>query len=117
MRSHVRVLGQFQGIRNSGDERVACLAWGSGNSITRVKMIIKASSQCRPDSGDLFEVGDAGTHHALQPSEVLQELAPLGRAQPGDGFEDRLVIAASPLAPVPGDREAMRFVADALYQP
>src|SRR5260370_13308963 len=117
MRSHVRVLGQFQGIRNSGDETVACLALGSGNSITRVQMIIKASSQCRPDSGDLFEVGDAGAHHALQPSEVLQELPPLGRAQSRNGFEDRLVVAAGPLAPVTGDREAMRFVANALYQP
>src|SRR5882724_9583112 len=114
MRSHVRVLGQFQGIRNSGDGRSSCS--GSGDSITRVQVIIKASSQCRPDSGDLFKVGGAGAHHTLQPPEVLQELAPLGGAQSRNGFEDRLVVAAGALAPVTGDREAMRFVADALYQ-
>src|SRR5260370_42126689 len=96
MRSHVRVLGQFQGIRNSGTGRSLDLAWVSGNSITRGQMIINASSQCRPDSGNLFEVGGAGTQHALQPSEVLQELAPLGRSQSRNGFEDRLGVAACP---------------------
>src|SRR5882724_9846981 len=102
MRSHVRVFGQFQGIANSGEEN-GRFSFGlrySGDSITRVQMIIKASSQCRPDSGNLFEIGYPGAQHTLQPAEVLQQLPALGRPQSGDGLEDGLVVAAGPPAPM-----------------
>ena len=76
-----------------------------------------ASGEGRPDSGDLFEIGHAGAHHPLQSAEVLQQLAPLGRTESWNGFQDGFVVAARALAPVTGDRETMRLVADALDQP
>ncbi|MEA3183447.1 MAG: hypothetical protein QOI59_6970, partial [Gammaproteobacteria bacterium] len=43
----------------------------AASSIARMQVIIKASRQGRPDSGDLFEVGDAGPQYALQPTEMF----------------------------------------------
>src|SRR5580658_3367296 len=43
-----------------------------------------------------------------------QQRAALGRPEPGHDLEHRLVVAPRALAAVPGDREAMRLVADAL---
>ena len=77
-------------------------------------MIIKGARQRCPDSADRLEVVDTRAHQPLHAAEVPQQRAPLRRPQSRDGFQHGFVVAAcAPLA-MPGDREAMRFVADAL---
>ena len=81
-----------------------------------MEVIIKASRERCPDSRHLLEVGHPGAHHSLQSPEVLQELAPLGRAESRNHLEHGLVIAAGALAPVARDREPVRLVANPLDQ-
>src|SRR6185437_11703144 len=107
MRSQVSVLGMFQGMQGM---------YGGGSS-ARMEVIIKTSSQRCAYSGDLLEVRDAGAQYALEAAEMLQQRAPLGWAQARDGLQHRFVVAAGPLTPVSGDREAVRLVAHALDQP
>jgi hypothetical protein len=52
-----------------------------------MQVIIKASGQRRPDSGDLFEIGHASAQHTLQASEVFQQSASLRRPQARDRLE------------------------------
>jgi hypothetical protein len=82
-----------------------------------VKVIIEASRQGCPDSRDLLEVGDTGPHDPLQPTEVLQELAPLCRAQARNHLEHRFVIPPRPFAAVAGDGKAMRLITYTLHEP
>ena len=76
------------------------VALGSGDSITRVQVIIKASRQRRSDSRHLGEVRHPGAHHPLQAAEVLQKRAPLGGPQSRHDFQNRLVITARALAAI-----------------
>ena len=79
-----------------------------------MKVIIKTSCERCPDSRNLLKVGDPGAHDPLQPPEVFQKLASLGRPQARDHLEYRLVIAPCALAAVPGDGKAMGLITDAL---
>ena len=81
-----------------------------------MEVIIKASRQGCPDSGHLLEVRDAGSHHSLQSTEVLQQLAALGGPQSRHHFEHRFVVATRAFTPMPGDGESMRFIPNALYE-
>jgi hypothetical protein len=81
-----------------------------------VEVIIKASGQGCPDSRHLLEVGHARAHHTLESSEVLEQLATLRGTQAGHDLQDRFVVAASTLAPMAGDSEAVRLVPNALNQ-
>lgn len=80
-----------------------------------MQVIIKASGERCPDSGNLLEVSNAGAHDTLQSPEVLEELAALRRTQPRDDFQHRFVVTPRAFAAVAGDREPMRLVADALH--
>src|SRR5579872_3787720 len=82
-----------------------------------MQVIIKASGERRPDSGDLLEIGGAGTQYALHATEMLQERPPLRRPETWYGFQHRFVITARALAPMAGDREAMRLVPYPLHEP
>ena len=64
----------------------------------------------------MYEIVDARTQYPLQSAELLQQLAALDRTQARNGFEYRLTVPFRPLAPVSGDRKAMRLVAHALDQ-
>ena len=79
-------------------------------------MIIKASRERRPNSGDLFEISDAGTHHPLQAAEVLQERASFRGPKTGNSLEHRLVVAPCAFATVSANGETMCLVADSLHQ-
>ena len=79
-------------------------------------MIIKASGERCADSGNLLEVGNAGTHHPLEASEMLEQLTPLGGAEPGDDLQHGLVISARAFAAMPRDREPVGLVPDALHE-
>ena len=79
-----------------------------------MEVIIKTSRQGCPDSGHLFEVGDPGAHDALEPTEVLQQLATLGGPKSRHDLQHRFVIATRALAPMSRDRESMRLIPDAL---
>src|SRR4051812_42577865 len=92
MRIHVSVFGTFQSIRSR-----------SGSLGTRVQVIIKTSGQGCADSGHLLEVGDSGPHDPLQPPEVLEQLATLGRPEPRHDLQDGFVVAPRALAPMAGD--------------
>ncbi len=81
-----------------------------------MQVIINDLRQCRADSFGLCKIGDPCLEHALQPTEVLQQIAALGRPQARDGFEYRLLMAARAFAPMSLDREAVRFVPHALDQ-
>src|SRR5690349_11611274 len=60
------------------------------------------------------EVLDRCTTHPLQAPKRPQQLpAPL-RTQPGNLLEQRFATRSRPRGTVPGDREAVRFVPDAL---
>ena len=61
MRIQVSVFGTFQGIRGARIE-------------PGMQVIIKASRQRRADSCYLRQIRDPGTHDALQPTEVLEQL-------------------------------------------
>ena len=79
-------------------------------------MIIKRPGQRCPDSRDLLEIGHPGTQHAGQTPEVHQQCPAARRAQPRHGLEYRFLKTASAAAPVPGDRKAVRLIADPLQQ-
>jgi hypothetical protein len=53
-----------------------------------MQVIIKTSGEGRPDSGDLFEIGNARTQHTLQAPEMLQQLAAFRRAESRDALQD-----------------------------
>src|SRR5262249_687770 len=68
------------------------------------------------DAFDLGQVLDARAHHALESSEARQQLlAPL-RAHAGDALERGRGAGLGAPRAVPGDREAVRLVADVLDQ-
>ena len=68
------------------------------------------------DPANFYQVIDAGADNALQAAKLPQQLAPSLRPKTRDFLEPRrLARFGAPLA-VPGDREAMRFVANLLNQ-
>src|SRR5579863_6216915 len=105
MRSHVSVLAMFQTMLVEAPSRA------------RVQVIIKTSGERRADSRHLSEIRHPGTHHALQPPEVLEQGAALGGAQARHDFQHRLVVAPGAFAPMAGDGEAVGLVADSLNEP
>src|SRR6476619_5692052 len=104
IRSQVSVLGRFQSIASAGVP-----------SGPRMEMIIKGARQRCPDSADRLQVDDPGPHESLHAAEVAQQRAPLRRTEPRDGFQHGFVVPPrAPLA-MSADGEAMRLVANALY--
>src|SRR5450755_4030397 len=87
-----------------------------GVLVTRVEVIIKTPRERCADTGNLLEVGRTGAQHALQAAEMPQQSAALRGAQARHRLEHRLVIAARAPAAVTADREAVRFIADPLYE-
>jgi len=81
-----------------------------------MQVIIKTSSESRPDSGDLFKIGNAGPQYALQPAEVFQQLAALRRSEARNALQDRLVVTLGALAPVSRNRETVRLIANPLQE-
>src|SRR5689334_25363145 len=79
-----------------------------------MQMIIKGARQCCPDSAHRLEVVDACPQQALHAAEVAQKRSSLGRTQSRHGFEHGLVVTTRSALAMAGDREAMRFIADAL---
>src|SRR6185503_19143690 len=66
------------------------------------------------DAMDLRQVVDTGACHALQPSELPQQLAALARPEPRDRLQHGMRPSLGAALPMTGDREAVRLVADAL---
>ena len=81
-----------------------------------MEVIIKAPGQRCADSGHLLEVRNTRAHHALQSSEVLQQLATLRGPQAWHYLEHGLVVATGALAPMAGDGETVCLVANPLDQ-
>ena len=81
-----------------------------------MEVIIDVSRERCANSRNLFEIGDAGPHYTLQSTEVGKQCAAARGAEAWDGFQHGLVVAFRSLAAVPGDRETMRFVSNALHQ-
>ena len=70
--------------------------------------------QFSADTLDQRKRVDPGIAHALQPAEVFQQhFAALG-ADVSDVFERGMEPSFATFGAVPGDREAVRFVADVL---
>src|SRR5438105_9827081 len=101
----------------SANSRASALPAHSGSSGARMQVIIKTSGESRPDSGDLFKIGNAGPQYALQPTEVFQQLAALRRSEARNALQDRLVVTLGALAPVSRNGETVRLIANPLNQP
>ena len=82
-----------------------------------MQVIINVSRERRTDTGDFLDVGDPCAHDFLQPAEMLEQSATLGRPEPRHDLEHRFVVAAGALAPVAGDGETMRLIAHSLHEP
>jgi hypothetical protein len=81
-----------------------------------MQMLVDEFGERPPDSVDLREIIDSRAQYALQTTELLEELAPPCRAEPGNGFKSRLAVAPRATAPMGGDREAVSLVAHALHE-
>ena len=66
--------GPVRGARGTADA-----ALRPGASGARMQVLVDAARERRADAAHLRQIGDAGAHHALQPAEVLQQRAALGR--------------------------------------
>src|SRR5580693_5317807 len=101
MRNHVSVLG-----------RLKCdLGLPPG-----MEVFIDHLGEFSPEAANLDEIIDAGTQYPLEAAELLQQLAPLHRPEPRNGFENRLAMTLGALFAVSCDCKTMRFVAHALNQ-
>ena len=106
-----------QGVRPVPGHRTSGHRSGDRTSVTRVQVIIKASASDAPIPVTFSKSAMPARSTPCNAAEVLQQLAALRRAQARDGLQHRLVVAARTLAPVTGDREAVRLVAHPLDQP
>src|SRR5215831_4012061 len=88
----------------------------SVGTLSRMELPVDFLSELAADAFDLGQVLDASAHHALETSESGQQLlAPL-RPDAGDAFERGGRAALGAPCTMPGDREAVRLVADMLDQ-
>src|SRR5882672_1026685 len=101
MRNHVSAFG-----------RLKCAA----RLLSRVQVLVNRSCQLRAEAWDGFEILDTGSQHAVQASEMLQQLTPFHRTQSRHGVEHGFLVPARAPLTMAGDRESMGFVADALNE-
>src|SRR5690606_30666999 len=104
--------------RRSGWRRCAPTSayWRGSLSPFQMQVVVDPLGEAAADARHFREVADAGVAHALQPTELPQELAPALGAQARDFLERRgSPRLRAPLA-VAGDREAVCLVANLLHE-
>src|SRR5688572_25812689 len=102
MRIHVRMLGRVQSIHGSR---------------ARMQVIINVSRERSADPCDFLYVRHSRAHDLLEAAKVLEQRAALRGAEPRYRLQHGFVVASRPFAPMAGNGEAMRLVANALDQP
>src|ERR1700689_345488 len=101
MRNHVSVFGRLKCDRG--------LSPG-------MEVFIDHLGEFSPKAANLNEIINARTQYPLKAAELLQQLAPLHRSQPRNGFENRLAMTFGALFAMSCDCKAGLFVAHALNQ-
>src|SRR6266581_8068348 len=94
MRSHVRRIGTLSGM----------------------ELLVNFFRELAADSFDLRQVLDARAHDALQPAEAHEQLFAAFGADPRNALQRRSGASLGASRPVPGDGEAMCFIANPLDQ-
>src|ERR1700704_431669 len=92
------------------------LSWGPRSSRALMEEIVDLARRLRADSGNFSEIGERRALDRLERPEVVQQRALARWADAGDFLQPGLPdIAPAPDA-VRADCEAMRFVAQPLYE-
>ena len=79
-------------------------------------MIIDGLGQPRSYSGNLLQISHCSAQHSSQTPKVCQQRPAPGRPETRHRLKHRFAKPPCAAAPVPGDREAMRLVTNALDQ-
>ena len=89
---------------------------GAGTVTIEADSVEEAMSRLATEVGDSAEIVDARADHALQSTELAQQLATLLGAEPGDFLQPgRVARFRTPLS-MPGDRKAMCLVTNLLHE-
>src|SRR5882762_2437378 len=94
MRSHVRRIGTLNGM----------------------EFLVDFFRELATDALDLGQILDASAHNALQPPEAREQLLAAFGADPCNALQRRGRTSLGAPRPVPGDSEAVCFVANPLDQ-
>src|SRR3989449_6329625 len=85
-------------------------------TLSGMELLVDFFRELAADALDLGQVLDARADHALQPAEPRQQLPAALDADPGDALQGGSRAAPGAARAVAGDGEAVRLVADPLYQ-
>src|SRR5881396_3988694 len=85
-------------------------------TLSGMELLIDFFRELAADPLDLRQVLDARAHHALQPAEPREQLLASFDADSRNAFKRRSGAPFGASRPVPGDGEAVRFVANPLDQ-
>src|SRR2546425_6483682 len=85
-------------------------------TLSGMELLVDFFRELATDPLDLGQVLDARADHALQPAEPRQQLPAALGADPGDALQAGSRAALGAARAVAGDGEAVRLVADPLYQ-
>src|SRR5258708_22150535 len=85
-------------------------------TLSGMELLVDFFRELATDPLDLGQVLDARADHALQPAEPRQQLPAALDADPGDALQGGSRAAPGAARAVAVDGEAVRLVADPLYQ-